>query len=215
MKKSLQHLSWRQQKSNRHLPEEMRLRFVSKPKARQNKWRYSFNHGPWKDLITLLLLAISGFYFLFALPPAIFWTLIVNNPKFKYQERTIVITSIKEHVWNSRRPNTIKLSSTYLKRTAYSRIDGKEEAVGLPSKLDHLQVGDCLKVAYCPDRLEGTFCGWYFRMLPMSSFENRKRYMENFLYTVWGPLMLIGMGWLIRTVYTMKQRITPLDKLDR
>lgn len=207
--KSSRDLSWRQKNANKHLPDELRERFVSKPKRKPSpKRRYEFRHGSWGDLAKLLSLAVMGFYFLFSLPAAVFWTFFVNNPRFTYQERTMVITKIMEHAPNSTQPNTVNISRGYLKRTARGFIDGKKEEVGLPPKLEHLKVGDRLKVAYCPERsAEGGLSGWSLRVLPMCSFENRKAYARNFLYAVWGPLALIGVAYLIKKIITAKRRL--------
>lgn len=199
--KASRDLSWRQKIVNRHLPDDVRKRFVSKPKIGHVKRRYVFHHGPWRGLLKLLLLAAILFYFLGSIPAAIFWTFLVDNPKFTYRERTMVILRIE----SLGRRGTGR-TPLYIRRMAYGLIDGKREEIGLPPKLDYLKVGDSVKVAYCPDRLEGTFCGWFFRVLPMSSFENRKAYARNFLYAVWGPLALIVGVYLTKKIIDTTRR---------
>lgn len=198
--KSSRDMSWRQKNANKHLPDELRERFISKPRIGRIKRRYEFRHGSWGDFVRFFTVSFLVFYFFGSLPAAIFWTFLVDDSKFTYRERSMFITRIM-------RDGTRGSSPLYIKRRAYGTIDGKREEVGLPPKLNHVKVGDRLKVAYCPERADGAFCGWRFRVLPMCSFENRKAYARNFLYAVWGPLALIGMAHLIKKTIAAKRRI--------
>lgn len=182
--RSKKNRSWRQKNVDKYFSDELREQFISKPRIGRIKRQHEFHHRPWTEYVSFFALSFQVFYFLGAIPAAIFWTFLVDNPKFTYQERTMVIV-------RTQRDGRTGHTPLYIRRMAYGLIDGKKEEVGLPPKLEHLKVGDRLKVAYCPERADGTFCGWRFRVLPMCSFENRKAYARNFLYAVWIPFVLL------------------------